>query len=214
MEEFPGNSKKQKTTAEPEKKVVTKVISGKAVRKKTPVGTKFRRIFVSSDDSRGVWEFIFTEHIIPGGRDMIYDALNAGLHRKLYGEGPARRAQHAGISTPWGGTLTNYAGFSRGPAGSSAAPEPPRLSRRARATHDFGEIIIPTKPEAELILETMYEIIGRHEECTVADLMQMLGETPEFTQEKWGWTNLEGSRPRRAAGGGYVLELPPTESLV
>lgn len=211
-DEFPGNSKRQKKAAveAEEPKVVTKVISGTVVRKKTPLGTRFKNLFLTGEDARSVLTFMFTEHIRPGIRDIIYDAANAGLHRKLYGDAPIRRASNS----PATSLLTNYAGISRGPAGSLLQPEPaPRLSRAARQNHNFSEFAIPTKPEAELVLETMIEIIGRHDECTVADFMGLIGETPDFTHEKWGWTNLQGARPRRSPGGGYVLDLPPTESL-
>lgn len=212
MSEFPGNSKKQQKAAQPQEKQVVKVISGEAVRRKKPLGTRFKELFITGDDSRNVFEYMMTEHVRPGIKDLIFDAATGGLERKFYPEGSSYRRRGAQSPVSNGlGLLTNYAGVSRGPAGQDR-PEP-RMSRRGRATHNFGEVLIPTKPEAELVLETMYEIIGRHEECTVADLLQMVGETPQFTDEKWGWTSLEGSRPRRAPGGGYVLDLPPTESL-
>ena len=213
MEEFPGNSKVPKKAAAqaPEKKVV-KVISGDAVRKKKTVGQRFREVFISGEDTRSVFSYIYTEHVIPGIRDMIFDAGTAGLERKLYGESsPGARRRGSPIVSNGLGLLTNYAAASRGPARDNIVE--PRISRRGRATHDFGEVIIPTRPEAELVLETMYEIIGRHEEVTVADYFQMVGETPQFTDEKWGWTNLEGSRVVRSRHGGYTIDLPQTEPL-
>lgn len=215
MSEFPGNSNKAKKAATPPEKKVEKVISGTAVRRKTPLGTRFKNLFLTGEDARNVFEFMLTEHIRPGIKDLIFDAATGGLERKFYPEGNAayrRRATSSAVSNGLG-LLTNYSGLTRGPAGSDRREEP-RMSRRARAQHNFGEVILPTKPEGELVLETMYEIIGRHEEVTVADLLQMIGDTPDFTDEKWGWTSLEGSRVVRAPGGGYLLALPPTESLV
>lgn len=216
MTEFPGNSNKQKRESAPapaEKKDIQKVISGTAVRRKKTLGTRFREFFLTGEDSRSVFEYMMTEHIKPGFKDIVFDAVTGGLERKMYHDTPVgyhrRRSPASSVATS---LLTNYTAMSRGPAGGAIQDEP-RLSRRARAQHNFGEIILPTKPEAELVLETMYEIIGRHDECTVADLLQMVGETPQFTDEKWGWTHLEGSRPVRHSGGGYVLALPPTESL-
>lgn len=216
MTEFPGNSNKAKKAATPPEKKVEKVIAGNAVRTKKPLGKRFREFFLTGEDSRSVFEYMMTEHIGPGIKDLVFDSVTAGLERKMYpdgGNGFRRRATTSAVSNGLG-LLTNYSGLTRGPAGGGVSEREPRLSRRARSSHNFGEIILPTKPDAELVLETMYEIIGRHDEVTVADLLQMVGETPEFTDEKWGWTSLEGARAVRSSGGGYILALPPTEPLV
>lgn len=214
-DEFPGNSKKakKKAAAPAPEKDIQKVISGVVVRRKTPLGTRFKELFLTGDDSRSVFEYMMTEHIRPGFKDLVFDAFTGGMERKFYPDGHSsygRRRSSPAVSNGLG-MLTNYAAASRGPAGGAVAET--RMSRSARRNHDFGEFVFPTKPEAELTLETMYEIIGRHDEVSVADFMQMVGETPEFTAETWGWTSLEGSRVRRAPGGGYVIDLPRTESL-
>lgn len=89
----------------------------------------------------------------------------------------------------------------------------PVLSRQARANHDFGEIILATRAEAEDVLEQLRELINQYEIATVSDLYQLVGHTGEFTDDKWGWDDLRSAsiRPIR---GGYLLNMPRTQPIV
>lgn len=216
--EFPNNSTKAKQAARAqpasERPDVKKVISGEAVRRKKPLGKRLREFFISSEDPRSIFEYLMEEHILPGARDVIFDTASAGLERKLYGD--SYRPRSGGRGRASGGqsnmfnTLTNYGAFSSGPIGN---PNSPATSRRARQTLNFGEMVVPTKVEAEGVLDTMFEILSKFEEVTVGEFMKMLGEVPDFQAEKHGWTDLRGSRVVRAKGGGYTWSLPPTEEL-
>lgn len=216
--EFPNNSMKAQKAphAEPasEKANVTKVISGEAVRRKKPLGKRFREFFISSEDPRNVMEFLFEEHVLPGLRDVLFDSASAGLERKLYGDSsyrPGGRRRATGAAGNVMNTLTNYGAFSSGPIGNPN--QTGAISRRARQTLNFGEVVVATKAEAEGVLDTMFEVLSKFEEVTVAEFMKMVGETPDFQAEKHGWTDLRGSRVVRAKGGGYTWSLPPTEEL-
>lgn len=216
--EFPNNSKSAKKAPAPEKKIAPVLASGEAVRRKKPLGRRLREFFITSDDPRSVFEFLMTEHVLPGLRDVVFDSASAGLERKLYGDssyrGGGRRAR-GGVNNGnnWMNQLTNYGAFSSGPMGSPNAAQGPAVSRQARRTLNFGEVVVPTKVIGEAILDQMVEIVATFDEVTVADFMQMLGETPDFMHEKHGWTDLRGSRVVRAKGGGYTFSLPPTEEL-
>lgn len=218
--EFPDNSKKARqaaATPAPEKKINQVVSPGEAVRRKKPLGKRFREFFITSEDPRGVFEYLFEEHIVPGVRDVFFDSAMAGLERKLYGDssyrpGTARRRSNNPLANNMMNTLTNYGAFSSGPIGNPNTAQS-LLSRQSRRTLNFGEVVIPTKLAAEAILEQMYEIVSKFDEVTVSDFMQMMGEQPDFMHEKHGWTDLRGSRVVRAKGGGYTFSLPPTEEL-
>lgn len=55
--------------------------------------------------------------------------------------------------------------------------------------------------------------ISKYDSVTLADLGEMLGITGDFTDVKYGWTDLKDADIRRARGGGYILLLPPPEPL-
>lgn len=86
------------------------------------------------------------------------------------------------------------------------------MSRKARANHDFYEIIIPTRPEAEAVLEGLFALLDEYEVASVADLYEMVGESSQFTDRNWGWTDLRGSDIRRVREG-YLLDLPRPEDI-
>lgn len=220
--EFPNNSKAARQAAEQpasEKKIEQVISSGEAVRRKKSLGRRFREFFITSEDPRGVFEFLWQEHISTGIRDLVFDTASAGLERKLYGDSTyrgGRRPRGGVVGSPaqnMFNTLTNYGSFSSGPMGNPNQQQSSGLSRQARRTLNFGEVVIPTKLAAEGILTQMFDVVEKFEEVTVADFMQMMGEVPDFMHEKYGWTDLRGSRVVRARGGGYTFSLPPTEEL-
>lgn len=57
----------------------------------------------------------------------------------------------------------------------------------------------------------MYDLLNDYDTVSIADLNSLLGRSSSFTDQKWGWTNLKGSRIYKNLGSrnrGYILELP------
>jgi hypothetical protein len=159
---------------------------------------------IIGDDETSVTEYLLIEVIVPNIKDLLYDVVNMGMERRLYGDsirGHRRRPSHRG------GGHTPYDRISR------ERDERPRLSRQARAKHDFDEIVIPTRAEALEVLDSMYELLEKYEQVTVGNLLELVGEASHYTDERYGWTDLQGSGVRRVPGGGFLLDLPRTEDL-
>jgi hypothetical protein len=76
----------------------------------------------------------------------------------------------------------------------------------------LGEVILDTKIEAETVAEKLYDIIEKYGHVTVADLNDLIGETSQYTDHKYGWTDLRGLDIRRIREG-YLLILPDPEDL-
>lgn len=87
------------------------------------------------------------------------------------------------------------------------------LSRESRARGSFEELVIPTRAQADEVIDRMYEILSRYEVVTLADLYEMTGIQGSHTDNKWGWTQLRGVRVRPLRAGGYLLDLPEPEAL-
>lgn len=81
------------------------------------------------------------------------------------------------------------------------------MSRAARATHNFDEIILPTRREAEEVLNFLFDLLTRYDTVSISDLYELVGETGQFTDEKWGWNDLTGASVTRVRDG-YLLNLP------
>ena len=81
-------------------------------------------------------------------------------------------------------------------------------SERSKA----DDLIIASRAEAEQVLDEMYELLDTYKQVTVADFYDMLGISSEFTDNKYGWTNLNGARVIRVRDG-YRIDLPREQVL-
>lgn len=212
--EFPANSRRaREEPTEPKKeKRHDKIIEGRVSRRKKPLGKRFGEMFVAGD-SATVGQYLLTEVLLPAARDMITDAISQGAERLIYGEA---RPTSRRFGTPGGAYAvgqTNYSRYGSIKPRATAAPDPrPPMSRQARARHDFNEIVLDTRREAEDVLASMYDALERYDSVSVSDLYDMVGETPSFADEKWGWVNLHGSSVRNTRYG-YLLDLPAPTPL-
>jgi hypothetical protein len=215
MEDYPSNSARATRPdlkqPETEPKKIDKVVSGEVVRRKKPLNKRFREIFVGQD-AKTAWGFVLFDVLIPAAKDTMADAVSQGVERMLFGDARSNPRRSGGYRPPYSVTPTQST-YTRYSTGSSYAKRDERvLSRRARATHNFDEIILPTRVEAEEVLENLYNILSRYEQATVSDLYDLLGVTGNYTDEKWGWTELTGSGIDRVREG-YLLDIPKPEPL-
>jgi hypothetical protein len=82
----------------------------------------------------------------------------------------------------------------------------------ARRNHDFDEIVLATRAEANEVIDRLFDLISKYEQATVSDLYDLVGLEAKFTDEKWGWRDMRGVQAVRV-GGGYLLDLPRPEQL-
>ena len=58
----------------------------------------------------------------------------------------------------------------------------------------------------------MIEMIDTYDEVSVGSLYQLVGITPDFTDDKYGWTNLSTASVSRNRDG-YYINLPRPQIL-
>ncbi len=214
--EFPSNRHKDREAAvrpiETEKKKVEQVVQTEVVRRKKPLGKRFIETFVGGD-AKSVWGFVALDVLIPAAKDAIADAVSQGVERMIFGE--ARSTSRRTGRRP-GEPYISYNRYSSSSSRRSLTPreEPrrPELSRRARASHDFDEIILATRVEADEVVERLYDLVSKYEVATVADLYDLVGITGNYTDDKWGWYDLRGAGVTRVRHG-YLLDLPRPEPV-
>ena len=61
--------------------------------------------------------------------------------------------------------------------------------------------------EAEEVITKMDELIDTYGMVSVADLYDLVGKTSEYTDNKYGWTNIRTAEVIRVRDG-YMLKLP------
>lgn len=207
MQDFPSNSRKAKETDLREE--IKPVTTAATVRRKSGLGNKFKNTFIAGT-GRDAMAYMVEDVIVPEIRDMLVNALTGGIERLFNGDrtGRPRPGRSSWMSSQQG--HVNYQGMS-----TSSKPSTPRtISSKARARHAFDEIIIPSKSEANDVLDRMYDIMSRDGEVSVAQLYALTGIRAEHTDMKWGWTTLHGSRAVHVNKlGGYLLDLPEPEEL-
>lgn len=218
MEEFPGNSHKKarEDKSEPQKKV-EKVVTGKVVTRKQPVSRRLASVLFGAD-AKSSWVAVVQDVLVPAAKDMAADALSQGFERMIYGEARSTPRRRSGLLGGFQqGPNVSYNRYSTNPVGRASGLGPRdddrrRMSRQSRASHNFDEIILATRAEAEEVLERLYDLLSRYEMATVADLYELVGITGEYTDEKYGWTDLRGSDITRIREG-YLLNLPKPDVI-
>jgi hypothetical protein len=221
VDEFPGNSQRRIPAAPPvpEKKVpeknIQKVVSGEVIQRKPSLGKRFKNLFLSGD-SQSVKDYVLGEVLVPALKDTIADAVTSGIERIVFGDnvrpGGRRGSRYSGGPA----NQFNYAGISmRNQVPGGAFQNDPRqqLSRQARSQHQFDEVIFPSRADAHAVLTQMFALLDDFEVVTVSDFLELAGISGNFTDHKFGWTDLRGTQVHRTRGGGFVLGLPPTEPI-
>lgn len=202
--EFPPNSETSKKGVTDDKNV-ERVTSGEVIRRKKSFRKQFSETFVAGDAKTAVRYVIF-DVLLPAAKDMIVEAGSQGIEKLIFGESRRRG------STPPQAGPTGYVSYNRYSMGNRAASPQRALSRQARARHNFDEIVLEQRTEAEEVIDRLFDLVSRYESATVADLFELVGIAATHTDHKWGWTDLQGAGVSRTRGG-YLLDLPEPSPL-
>ncbi len=209
MEEFPSNSHKSKEAST--EKRVEKIVVGEVTIRKPPLGRRLANTFFGGD-ARGVVGYVLADVLLPAAKDMVADAISQGIEQLLFGQTRSSSRRSAFRSTTPGTSYINYNRISSPTSRPTPRDEPRDISRRARSADNVDEITLETRAEGEGVIDALEELIRKYESASVSDLYSILGVTGEFTDERYGWTDLRNARVSRSHGG-YRLELPRPELL-
>ena len=203
--DYPANSRKAKEATK-EREPVEKVVTTEVIKRKRSLLERITGSFIA-EDSGTVTQYVVMEVLLPAAKNMISDAVSQGIERMLFGDARPRsggRTAYTNYQRPFTTTGRNFPG--------ERDPRTP-LSRQARATHNFSDIVIASRGEAEDVLDGLRELISQFDVATVSDLYDLAGLTSEFTDNKWGWYDLRSAQVRPVRGG-YMLTLPRTQPIV
>lgn len=197
MEDYKPNSHKSKEKAvvtEKTEKKVEKVVNGTVKTKKKSEINKVKDLFIS-EDAANVKSYILMDVLVPAVKKAISDIVTDGISMILFGTTGNR-------SSRGNSSFISYDKFSR--------REDDRRygSTRTRSGYNFDDIYLESRGEAEEVLSRMDELIDMYGVVSVADLYDLVGITGNYTDNKYGWTNIRNAEPVRAMGGGYMLKLP------
>lgn len=188
-------TKEAKTQTEaPERKKLEKVVTGKVKTKKRNEMSKLGDIFIA-EDARNVKSYILMDVLVPAVKKAISDIVTNGIDMLLFGEG-GRTRKSSGAST------VSYRNYYDQKDTRRDYP-----NTRTRTGYSYDDIILESRGEAEEVLARMDELIEAYGIVSVADLYDLVGKTCNYTDNKYGWTNIRNAEPIRVRDG-YMLKMP------
>ena len=175
-------------------KKVEQVTTGSVKVKKKGEMQKFADVFIS-EDVGSVKSYILMDVLVPAIKKAISDIVTNGIDMVLYGE--SGRNKRPGSTA----SKISYRGYYN-------QDRPVGRPTVRTSAYDYDDVVLSTRGEAEEVLSRMDDLIATYGVVSVADLYDLVGVTCNYTDNKYGWTNIANVVPVRASGGGYILKLP------
>lgn len=196
MEDYRPNSHKSKEAAQvpAERKKLDKVVSGDVTVKKKSSVHKFTDVFISEDVSN-VKSYILMDVLVPAIKKAVSDIVTNGIDMILYGG-------NGSVKKRTNGSYISYNNYS-----DRRREDHSYGTTTTRTGYSYDEISIPSRGEAEEVLTRMDELIDTYGIVSVADFYDLVGVTCNYTDNKYGWTNIRNAEVVRVRDG-YKIKLP------
>ena len=190
IENYPSNSFKTKEQAAnaDEKKKLEKVVVGQVKTKKKNGLGKLMSGFVS-EETPDIKSYLFKDVVVPTIKKTITEIVDMILY------GGSRHKRGGTI-----GSKVSYRNYWDEPRESRNAP-------RVTPGYSYDDIILDSRGDAEEVLNQLNDLIDVYKIASVADLYDLVGITGNYTDNKYGWTNLASADVVRTRDG-YMLKLP------
>ena len=201
--DYKSNSHKSKeNTTDSKPAGQKKVISGTATRKKKSEMSKIAGSVIA-EDAANVGNYIMQDVLIPSLKKAISDIVTNGIDMLLYGETGVTKRRESGSSS-----RVSYRSYydKREPGNSGAY-------KRSNSYYDFDEVVVDSYAEADRILSRMDEQIVDCGSVCVGDMYDYAGLPMNWTDNKYGWTDIRDARPERTRDGKYVIRMPKAKPI-
>lgn len=187
-------SKEEQAESTEKTKRVEKVVSGTVKTKKKSELAKLSDVFIPGD-IQNVKSYIFSDVLVPAIVDAVEDIVTKGIRMLLRGDAGARDRRSTADRVSYVKYYDRKDDFRR------------TDTSRTRTGYNYDDVILQTRGEAEEVLSRMDEIIDTYGVVSVSDLYDLVGVTGNYTDNKYGWTNIRNAKPVRVRDG-YMLDLP------
>lgn len=195
---LPDNSHRSRNEKQAmiEGKRVEKVVHGKVKTKKNNA-RKLTNVFIT-EDAANVKNYVLFDVIVPSIKKALYDLVVGALDMTLFGGRGGGSNDKRSISDKI--SYKDYNSISK-------RNERSYGNTITTSGYSYDDIVLETRGEAESVLSRMDEIISEYDEVRVADLYDLVGITGDYTDNKYGWTNIRNARVVRTRDG-YKIEMP------
>lgn len=179
------------------------------VARKKPLASKIAETF-TGDDVGSVGDYVIFEVMLPAFKNLLFDVVSEGSRRMLFGSTGGGRS----FASAARGGHTPYNRVAAKGSGVIANGAPRTISRTARATHDFRELVFDSRGEAEVALERLRDALAEYQNVTIADMYESAGITADIQDHNWGWIGNDLNQARvKPVSAGYLLDMPIPREL-
>lgn len=198
MDNYKPNSRLSKKAGTKEDKPevkrekVEKIVKGTVKSKKK---NGFLGLFLS-DDISDIKSYVIFDVLVPAAKKAISDVVTNGIDMMLYGEtGKSRKSTNS--------SRVSYRSYY-----DREDRERDRDRSRVRNTgYSYDDVILETRGEAEDVINRLEELIDVYGMASVADLYDLVGISGQYTDNKYGWTDVRNATHVRVRDG-YLLKMP------
>ena len=198
MPEYQSNSHRTKELAAQEKPAerrTEKVVTGGTKLRKKSALTKTVNAFLPGDVD-DVKRYVLMDELIPTIKRTISDVVRNAVDMLLGVNTTPRSSSPAG-------TRVSYRSYYDARDGRRES-----TALRPRSTpYSYDDVVFDRYEDAAEVLLRMRELVGRFDAVSVADLFDMTGHAGNYTDNKYGWTDLSDARVERVSDG-YIIRLP------
>lgn len=199
----------KKKDEKPERREVKTVAKGRKKKKSV-----MKRLTANFEDMEKVSlkEKIVDDALVPGIKELlsdmvggllatISDTVEDALDITLWGEKRGKKGKKGKKN----GSKVSYSSY-------YDDKNDRKSSKKGKKKYNIDEVWFETRKEADEALSELIEMTEDYDAATVADLYATAGEEYDFTDEKWGWTDLSAAYVSRGREG-FMINLPKPEVL-
>ena len=206
VDEFKSNSIKSDTKDNDRKNrpKIKPVVSGNVKTRKKSLTSRISEVFVR-EDRVNVKDHLIFDVVIPAIKDTIVDLVTDGIHMIFYGE---TRRKSGNVART--GSKISYSSYYK----DNDDRDRRRNSRPSRnEVTDMDDILFETRAEAQEVLNSLADIIDEYGSASIADFYDLCGVTEQYTDHKYGWTDVSKATIQSVRGGYFVVDLPRARQI-
>lgn len=179
---------------------IKEVSGGLTVQKQSSL-SKIAKEFIV-EDSKTVGTYVLKEVIIPGIKNMIFQAITNTLSMAMFKEGYSGQGKSSN-----GVKITDYNAVSKTTLAQSSV--------RKYSTFEFENIEFDNRMDADAVLESLRRDLTRYPAVSIADMYDYAkvqcnapSLTCPFTYNKYGWSNLAEATTIRTESSKWMIQFP------
>lgn len=211
------NDKKEVKDSESHKQL-TKVTSAK--KRKKSVAERLVTSLVGPDGLPSVGHYLTHDVVLPAIKEIIVNSVTSGINMMMYGPDSAGKRSTTGYSqrgSAYRPNVNYQSSYKQTPTTSTSNVKYKNESRpyhnETRASgFNSEDYILASRDDAKMVLSQLLEQVDDYGWASLADFFDLVGIDSNFTDNNYGWTNLDFAK-FVVVRGGYALRLPRLEPL-